>query len=78
MFYGIGKSLAEVEFEVGLECYCSKWSIWWVYEKVEGVLQVFCWELFCWNVEKQAFEIIGEKKWEVIEMVVEIIGLDYD
>jgi exonuclease SbcC len=78
MSYGTGKSLAEVEFEVGPERYRSKWSIWRAHEKAEGALQASRRELSRWNAEKQAFEIIGEKKREVTEMVAEITGLDYD
>lgn len=78
MSYGTGKSLAEVEFEVGQERYRSKWSIWRAHEKAEGALQPSRRELSRWNAEKQAFEIIGEKKREVTEMVAEITGLDYD
>jgi exonuclease SbcC len=78
MSYGTGKSLAEVEFEVGQDRYRSKWSIWRAHEKAEGALQASRRELSRWNAEKQAFEIIGEKKREVTEMVAEITGLDYD
>ncbi len=78
MSYGTGKSLAEVEFEVGQERYRSKWSIWRAHEKAEGALQPSRRELSHWNAEKQAFEIIGEKKREVNEKIVEITGLDYD
>ena len=39
MSYGTGKSLAEVEFEVGKDRYRCKWSIWRAREKAEGNLQ---------------------------------------
>lgn len=78
MSYGTGKSLAEVEFEVGQDRYRSKWSIWRAHEKAEGALQASRRELARWNTEKQAFEIIGEKKREVNEKIIEITGLDYD
>lgn len=78
MSYGTGKSLAEVEFEVGEERYRSKWSIWRAREKAEGNLQDSRRELSRWNAEKQAFEIIGEKKREVNDLITEITGLDYD
>jgi exonuclease SbcC len=78
MSYGTGKSLAEVEFEVKGQRYRSKWSIWRAHEKAEGKLQDSRRELSRWNTEKQAFEIIGEKKREIDELIAEITGLDYD
>ena len=78
MSYGTGKSLAEVEFEVGQERYRSKWSIWRAHERAEGNLQDSRRELARWNPEKEAFEIIGEKKREVNDLITDITGLDYD
>lgn len=78
MTYGTGKSFAEVEFEVKGQRYRSKWSIWRAHEKPDGKLQDSRRELSRWNAETQAFEIIGEKKGEIDELVAEITGLDYD
>lgn len=78
MSYGTGKSLAEVEFEVKGAVYRSKWSIWRAHERPEGKLQDSRRELSRWNAEKQAFEIIGERKREIDELIAELSGLDYD
>lgn len=78
MTFGTGKSLAEVEFEVKGERYRSKWSIWRAHEKPEGKLQPSRRELSKWDTENQAFEIIGEKKGEINDLVAAITGLDYN
>lgn len=78
MSYGTGKSLAEVEFEVSGSLYRSRWSIWRAREQPDGNLQPSRRELSKWDKEAKAFEIIGERKREIDELVASITGLDYN